>query len=125
MADVGQPVSEPAAPGRLRRGIAERAAGHRASPAHPDRCGLAVRARVLACHGAQDPHVPLVDVTAFAGEMDAAGADWQLIMYGGAQHGFTHRRAVPGAIPGVAYDEPADTRSFEAIRAFLADAPAA
>jgi dienelactone hydrolase len=87
-------------------------------PAEPG----AVRARVLACHGAQDPHVPLADVTAFAGEMDAAGADWQLIMYGAAQHGFTHRHAVPGAVPGVAYNEAADTRSFEATRAFLADA---
>jgi dienelactone hydrolase len=82
----------------------------------------AVRARILACHGAQDPHVPLADVTAFAEEMDQAGADWQLIMYGGAQHGFTHRHAVPGAIPGVACNEPADTRSFEATRAFLAGA---
>jgi dienelactone hydrolase len=80
-----------------------------------------VQAPILACHGAQDPHVPLADVTAFAEEMDQAGADWQLIMYGGAEHGFTHRHAVPGAIPGVAYNEPADTRSFEATRAFLAD----
>ncbi|MEP7026678.1 MAG: dienelactone hydrolase family protein, partial [Actinomycetota bacterium] len=71
-------------------------------------------------HGALDPHVPLADVTAFAGEMDQAGADWQLIMYGGAMHGFTHQHAVPGAIPGVAYDAAADERSFAATRAFLA-----
>ena len=82
----------------------------------------AVRARVLVCHGAQDPHVPLADVTAFAEEMDAAGADWQLIMYGGAQHGFTHRHAAPGATPGVAYNAPADTRSFAATRTFLEEA---
>jgi dienelactone hydrolase len=81
----------------------------------------AVRARVLVCHGAQDPHVPLADVTGFAEEMDAAGADWQLVMYGGAQHGFTHRHAAPGATPGVAYHALADTRSFAAARTFLAD----
>jgi dienelactone hydrolase len=81
-----------------------------------------VRARVLVCHGAADPHVPLGDVTAFAGEMDEAGADWQLIMYGGAQHGFTHVGARPGAMPGVAYDETADRRSFAAVREFLAEA---
>src|SRR5215472_6294567 len=81
----------------------------------------AVRAKVLACHGALDPHVPLADVTGFAEEMDHARADWQLIMYGGAMHGFTHEHATPGAIPGVAYDAPADRRSFAAARTFLAE----
>jgi dienelactone hydrolase len=81
-----------------------------------------VRAKVLACHGALDPHVPLADVTRFAEEMDHAQADWQLIMYGGAVHGFTHSRAVPGAMPGVVYDARADQRSFLAARTFLAQA---
>ena len=97
--------------------------GSLATP-QPARPG-AVRARVLACHGASDPHVSLADVTAFAGEMDGAGADWQLIMYGGAVHGFTHAHAVPGATPGVAYDRLADERSFAAVTAFLAEALAA
>jgi dienelactone hydrolase len=84
-----------------------------------------VRSRLLVCHGALDPHVPLSDVTAFADEMNEAGADWQLIMYGGALHGFTHRNAGPGGVPGVAYHELADTRSFAATRAFLAETFAA
>jgi dienelactone hydrolase len=88
-----------------------------AKPAEPG----AVRAKVLACHGALDPHVPLADVTRFAEEMDHARVDWQLIMYGGAMHGFTHEHAVPGATPGVAYDALADQRSFLAARAFLAE----
>jgi len=88
------------------------------APARPG----AVRAKILACHGAADPHVPPADVAAFAEEMDHAEADWQLIMYGRAQHGFTHRHAVPGATPGVAYDRLADERSFEAARIFLAEA---
>ena len=54
--------------------------------------------------------------------MSHAGADWQLVMYGRAQHGFTHRHAVPGTVPGVAYDRLADERSFAAVRAFLAEA---
>jgi dienelactone hydrolase len=88
------------------------------APARPG----AVTAKVLACHGAADPHVPPADVAAFAAEMNHAGADWQLIMYGRAQHGFTHRHAVPGATQGVAYDRLADERSFAAARAFLAEA---
>ena len=87
-------------------------------PAEPG----AVKARVLACHGSLDPHVPMADVTGFAEEMDRAGADWQLIIYGGAMHGFTHQHAVPGAVPGVAYHRLADERSFAATRAFLAEA---
>jgi dienelactone hydrolase len=81
----------------------------------------AVQARVLVCHGAADPHVPLADVTAFAEEMNDAGADWQLIIYGGALHGFTHSHATPGAVPGVAYHQAADSRSFAATRNFLAE----
>jgi dienelactone hydrolase len=89
------------------------------APAEPG----AVRASVLVCHGAMDPHVPMDHVTAFADEMHrAGGARWQLIMYGGAQHGFTHQHAVPGAMPGVAYDPAADQGSFAATSGFLAEA---
>jgi dienelactone hydrolase len=86
-------------------------------PAEPG----AVRAKVLVCHGASDPHVPMDDVIAFTEEMDRAGADWQLAVYGRALHGFTHRHAAPGATPGVAYDRLADERSFAAARTFLTD----
>jgi dienelactone hydrolase len=79
----------------------------------------AVTAKILVCHGALDPHVPMSDVDAFVDEMNGAGADWQLDIYGGAVHGFTHKDAVPGAIPGVDYDEPTDRRSFAAARAFF------
>jgi dienelactone hydrolase len=87
-------------------------------PAEPG----AVTAKVLVCHGASDPHVPMGDVAAFTDEMNHADADWQLIIYGRAVHGFTHKHAVPGAIPGVAYDESADERSFTATSTFLAGA---
>jgi dienelactone hydrolase len=88
------------------------------APAQPH----TVRAKILACHGASDPHVPPADVTAFTQEMEDARADWQLIMYGGAPHGFTPRHAQPGATPGVAYDERADRRSFATASQFLAEA---
>jgi dienelactone hydrolase len=48
-----------------------------------------------------------------------AGADWQLNIYGGALHGFTHETAA--TVPGVAYHAQADARSSEAIKTFLAD----
>lgn len=79
-----------------------------------------IRARILVCHGALDPHVPMSQVTAFAEEMQHAGADYQLIVYGNAMHGFTHE-AASGQQPGVRYDATADARSSAAIRAFLDD----
>jgi dienelactone hydrolase len=81
----------------------------------------AVHARVLVCHGAADPHVPMADVLAFTDEMNAADTDWQLIAYGRAMHGFTHTRAAPGAAAGVAYDAVTDERSFAATSGFLAE----
>jgi dienelactone hydrolase len=80
-----------------------------------------VKAKVLVCHGALDPHVPLAHVTDFVEEMDRAGADWQLNVYGGAMHGFTHEHAVEGATPGVAYHAAADARSSSAMQSFFAE----
>jgi dienelactone hydrolase len=81
----------------------------------------AISGRVLVCHGALDPHVPMPQVSAFCEEMTEAGADWQVSIYGGAMHGFTHNHAVPGATPGVEYDEPTDSRSFAAATTLLAE----
>lgn len=81
-----------------------------------------VTAKVLVCHGALDPHVPMSDVAGFVDEMNHAGSDWQLIVYGRAMHGFTHKRTSPGAVPGIAYEPLADRRSFAATSAFLAQA---
>ena len=84
-------------------------------PAQPG----AVKAKVLVCHGALDAHVPITQVNAFVREMDEAGADWQLNVYGGAMHGFTHEDGP--RVPGVAYHAVADARSATAIRNFLGE----
>jgi len=81
----------------------------------------AMTAKVLVCHGALDPHVPMADVVAFTEEMTAAGADWQVNVYGGAMHGFTHGHAVEGATAGVAYHAETDRRSFAAACTFLGE----
>lgn len=84
------------------------------NPAAPS----SIRARILVCHGALDPHVPMSQVTTFAEEMKTAGADYQLIVYGNAMHGFTHETAT-GQQPGVQYDAKTDARSSAAILTFL------
>lgn len=85
-------------------------------PAEPS----AVQGKILVCHGALDPHVPMTQVTAFTEEMKHAGVDYQLLIYGSAMHGFTHETAA-GQQPGVAYHALTDARSSAAIGAFLGE----
>jgi dienelactone hydrolase len=80
----------------------------------------AVRARVLVLTGAQDPYAPSEHVEAFQKEMAAAGADWQLTVYGGGWHAFTDPSAVEMAnVPGVRYDPLLDRLSWAQATAFL------
>lgn len=80
-----------------------------------------IRARVLVLHGADDPFVPAAEVAAFQEEMRAGKADWQLVSYGGAVHSFTDWGAGSDHSRGAAYNEKADQRSWEAMRAFFSE----
>jgi dienelactone hydrolase len=78
-----------------------------------------LKGKILVCHGALDPHVPMSDVDTFIEEMNNAGADFQLIVYGGAKHGFTDEGG--SAFPGCAYHQRSDKCSAQAIRSFFAE----
>ena len=80
-----------------------------------------VKPRVLALHGADDPYVPAAEVAGFEKEMRDAAADWQLVAYGGAVHSFTDWGAGNDNSKGAAYNERADRRSWEAMKAFFAE----
>ena len=80
-----------------------------------------IRAKVLALHGADDPHVSPKEVAAFEDEMRQGGVDWQLIAYGGAVHAFTDWNAGTDNSKGAAYNERADRRSWEAMKQFFAE----
>ena len=77
-----------------------------------------VQAKVLVCHGADDPFVPVEHVNAFEAEMTKAGANWQVISYGNTVHSFTNPEA-DGSIEGICYNKQADERSWQAMRAFF------
>ena len=79
----------------------------------------AIKAKILVCHGSLDPHVPTSQVTDFMAEMSHARTDWQLIIYGGAMHGFTHNDGPD--FPGVAYHAASDHRSAKALQGFLTE----
>ena len=74
-----------------------------------------IRGRVLVCIGADDPIVPPEQRLAFEQEMRAAGVDWRLNLYGGAQHSFTNPAAAQANLPGIVYDQRTDERSWRAM----------
>ncbi|TAN70822.1 MAG: carboxymethylenebutenolidase [Methylobacter sp.] len=82
--------------------------------------GNAIKAKILALHGRDDPLVPTEQVLAFEQEMTEAGADWQLHSYGHTLHGFTNPLANDPAF-GAVYHPDADRRSWIAMQNFLAE----
>ena len=80
-----------------------------------------IPAKVLVLHGADDPFAPAAQVAAFQKEMTAAMADWQLVLYSGAVHAFTQKEAGNDNSKGAAYNEAADRRSWDAMKAFFAE----
>ena len=81
-----------------------------------------IKAKILALNGAADPFVPAQQIENFKKEMERAGADFRLINYPGALHGFTNPQATENGkkfnLP-LAYDEAADKASFEETAGFF------
>jgi dipeptidyl aminopeptidase/acylaminoacyl peptidase len=49
-----------------------------------------IKGRVLILHGAEDPVAPMEQVNALVSQLRAAKVDFELNLYSGAAHGFTH-----------------------------------
>ena len=85
---------------------------------HPEDAAR-ITGKVLVLHGANDPFVTQEQVRAFEVEMQRAGVDYRLIQYEGAVHSFTVPEAGSDPSKGMAYNEDADRRSWEAMQAFF------
>jgi len=83
--------------------------------------GAAIQAKVLVCHGADDPNVPPPAVAGFQDEMRKAKADYNFIAYGGAVHSFTQKEAGNDNSKGAAYNEAAARRSWQHMRDLFAE----
>lgn len=75
----------------------------------------AVRAKVLALIGVDDPIIPPQQRADFEKEMTEAKADWQMMLYGGAAHSFTNPAAANLNMPGIVYDAKTEKRSWQAM----------
>jgi dienelactone hydrolase len=90
---------------------------HGSLPPAPE--GADIKAKVLAAHGYDDGFVPAQKVTAFEQSLADAGADWQLVVFSDARHGFTNPNAGDYGIDMIQYNAKADKRSWAMMQAFL------
>jgi dienelactone hydrolase len=80
-----------------------------------------IHARILAAHGDADAFEPPERIAAFKAALDAAGADWEMDVYGGARHAFTNPEAGSYGMENLAYNAEADRRSWKRMQDFLAE----
>jgi dienelactone hydrolase len=79
-----------------------------------------IRAALLVLHGSKDPVSPKSQRDSFEAEMDAAGAKWQMLTFGGLVHSFSESEA---DVSGVAeYDEAAARQSYLLLDQFIQNA---
>ena len=82
-----------------------------------------IRAKILVSHGADDSMVTMDDLEGFKQEMDAAQADYEVLLLEGAKHGFSNPQAdVNGEKYGIdlGYQQQADEQSWAAMQALFA-----
>jgi dienelactone hydrolase len=83
-----------------------------------------IKARILVLAGGADKFAPPEQIAAFKKEMEAAQADYQVIIYPGAMHSFTNPDADKLAkkfhMP-IGYNAEADRKSWEEMKRFLTE----
>jgi dienelactone hydrolase len=79
-----------------------------------------IAAKVLVCHGYDDPMADPQSMLGLAEELTAAGANWQIHAYGGTTHAFT-RKTANTPEKGMNYSADADRRSWAALTDFFAE----
>lgn len=78
-----------------------------------------IGSKILVLTGAADPFIPLQQRNDFEAEMQAAGTQWEMIVYGGIKHGFTNPEADLSGMPAMAYDAAVDRRSWQSMMNWL------
>jgi len=75
-----------------------------------------IKAAICVLHGSQDPVVPKAARDTFEAEMEASGAKWQMLVFGGLLHSFSE---IESDMPGIArYDAGAARQSYAMIDDF-------
>lgn len=94
---------------------------HAALPEPTAEEAKAIKARVLVCHGADDPFIPKEAIDKFKEALDKAKVNYKVESYPKAVHSFTVPDADKKEIKGMAYNEDADKKSWQQMKDVLAD----
>ena len=79
-----------------------------------------IKAAVFVLHGSKDPVAPKADRDALEAEMDGAGANWQMLDFGGRLHSFAEEETM---MKGVAeYHAGAAHQTYRMLEDFIQDA---
>jgi dienelactone hydrolase len=99
------------------------AIGFHSGLAVPSLAGAAaIKGKVLAMIGADDPGIPPEQRAVFEAAMREGQVDWQMSLYGGVVHSYTNPEAAKMGRPEFArYDEGADRRSWAQMAGLLAE----
>lgn len=80
-----------------------------------------VKGRVLVLQGANDKFVPAEQMSKFEQSLNDGKVDWQMNLYSGAVHGFSNPHNDKDPSDGIAYNEKAAMRSWEAMKLLFRD----
>jgi len=78
-----------------------------------------IKAPIAILQGEKDPFVKPETIAQVKEALDAGKVDWFMVTYAGAVHAFTNPQADSYNIPGIAYNEKAATRSWQAMKDFF------
>jgi dienelactone hydrolase len=85
----------------------------------PEGATRVVKAKILICHGADDPFTKNDHLIKYLDAMRGSGLDWQMIIYGGARHSFTNPDADKMGMDALQYNKSADERSWSHMKVFF------
>lgn len=92
---------------------------HGSLPAAPEESKGKIGPKILVLHGYDDSFVAPDVVANFQTKLEAAGANWEMDIYGGVRHSFTNPNAGEYGIENLKYDAQADARSWSRMQTFF------
>jgi dienelactone hydrolase len=81
--------------------------------------GKQTKAKMLICHGAQDPMNPPEALGKYVTALNATTIDWQLVAFGNTRHAFTNPDAGQYGMVALAYNPASDRRSWQYMQYFF------